>query len=83
MGTDVFMNERKIGTIIHTNPDRGFSFVRVGAAESLEIYFMHHSFVRSGKSTAVGNIVEFRPSRNVKGSKPLAMDADIREGGVQ
>jgi hypothetical protein len=73
------MSERKVGTVFIARPERGFYLVRVGPPSSLEKYFLHTKFIRSGTATpAVGMSVEFEPGPiRREGELPQAFHADV------
>lgn len=73
------MSERKVGTVFIARPERGFYLVRVGPPSSLEKYFLHTKFIRSGTATpVVGQTVEFEvgPVRR-PGELPQCFHADV------
>ena len=72
--------ERKIGIVVYAS-QKGWWLIRVGPPQSLETYFMHRNFVRSGTMCDVGMEVEFDagPQRTAK-EKPQALNCDIKAG---
>jgi hypothetical protein len=70
--------ERKIGTVVHGVPEKGWWLVRVGPPQSLEVYFLHRKFIRVGNIIEIGMAVEFEPAppRN-PGERPEAHDAKL------
>jgi hypothetical protein len=78
----VSIMERKIGTIVYAS-GRGWWLLRVGPDSSLEIYFLHGKFIRSGKSITVGSMIAFDPGESRKpGDRPEARNADVLEPDV-
>ena len=71
IGDERFM--RLIGEVVHSKPEKGYSLVRVGPVESLEVYFMPHRLIHTGKRIAVGSRVEFEAAPGDKpNQRPLA-----------
>jgi cold shock CspA family protein len=71
---------RKSGVIRSWHEQRGFGIVRVGAATSLERYFLHITAIRSGTATPeAGMVVEFEVSDKPakEGQLRQAVRADI------
>jgi hypothetical protein len=70
-------SERKRGVVVHGRPEAGWWFVRVGEPGSLEVYFLHVSNIRSGSACVIGSVIEFEVGPLSRGTKPLAVNADI------
>jgi hypothetical protein len=69
---------RKTGTVVYASPGAQWWTVQVGGPASLEIYFLHRTFIKEGTECGVGYVVEFTvgPPKQ-KGLKPCALDAVI------
>jgi cold shock CspA family protein len=75
------LNHRKQGEIISWWQDRGFGILQVGGPDSLEKYFLHTKFIRSGTARpTVGQTVHFEispePPRK-ENQLPAAIRVDI------
>lgn len=69
---------RKQGTVVFASPGAQWWTVQVGGPTSLEVYFLHRTFIKQGTQCGVGTVVEFTagpPKQN--GQKPCALDAVI------
>ena len=73
--------ERKQGTIVLFKQDKGFGVIRVGGPESLERFFLHTKYIRSGTAipkpgqTVFFDISPERPRK--EGQLPLAIRVDV------
>jgi cold shock CspA family protein len=75
------LNQRKQGVVVKFSPERGIGIIQVGGPDSLERYFLHTKFIRSGTARPkVGQPATFEVSPEpprAEGYSPAAIRVDI------
>jgi cold shock CspA family protein len=75
------LQPRKQGTVVCFYPNRRFGQIRIGGPESLDRYFLHDRFIRSGTAVPqVGQEVTFEVSPEpprAEGHYPTAIRVDV------